>query len=200
MNFVEFLFYRYGDMCPITAAGRVITCLCALFGAATMGMLTSVLVDRYQRVYNRKMYVLESETASAEFDIESELDDETNSIRSRQDSGRRRRFSGAISQHLPSSIQGRRKNDRHHACKLQFIVSFKDRCETDHVTTIMKEKLTEAILTTDIDVNLKLIDDDRKELWTISSSDSQATSTSQVRLSIDVDDEEQNEQSKIENF
>jgi hypothetical protein len=64
----------------------------------------------------------------------------------------------------------------------------------------MKEKLTEAILTTDIDVNLKLIDDDRKELWTISSSDSQATSTSQVRLSIDVDDEEQNEQSKIENF
>jgi hypothetical protein len=64
----------------------------------------------------------------------------------------------------------------------------------------MKEKLTEAILTTDIDVNLKLIDDDRKELWTISSSDSQATSTSQVRLSMDVDDGEQNEQSKIENF
>jgi hypothetical protein len=163
-------------------------------------MLTSVFVDRYQRVYNRKMYVLEPEIPSAEFDIKSELDDEAKSIRSGQNSSRRRRFSGTISQQL-SSLQGKRKlNDRRQTCKLQFIVSFKDRCETDHVTTIMKEKLTEAILTTDIDVNLKLIDDDRKELWTISSSDSQATSTSQVRLSIDVDDEEQNEQSKIENF
>jgi hypothetical protein len=163
-------------------------------------MLTSVFVDRYQRVYNRKMYVLEPEISSADFDIKSELDDDAKSIRSGQNSSRRRRFSGTISQQL-SSLQGKRKlNDRHHPCKLQFIVSFKDRCESDHVTTIMKEKLTEAILTTDIDVNLKLIDDDRKELWTISSSDSRATSTSKVRLSMDVDDGEQNEKSKIENF
>jgi hypothetical protein len=41
---------------------------------------------------------------------------------------------------------------------------------------MMKDKLTEAILTTDIDMNLKLIDDDRKELWIISSSDLQAKS------------------------
>ncbi|UJR24520.1 hypothetical protein I4U23_005895 [Adineta vaga] len=31
----------YGDMYPITPIGRILSCLCALFGAATMGMLIS---------------------------------------------------------------------------------------------------------------------------------------------------------------
>jgi hypothetical protein len=44
----------YGDLYPITPIGRILSCICALFGAATMGMLISVLVDHYQRVYNRK--------------------------------------------------------------------------------------------------------------------------------------------------
>jgi hypothetical protein len=51
--------YSYGDITPITPTGRVIACLCALFGAATTGMLVSVLVDRYQRVYSRKLFVKE---------------------------------------------------------------------------------------------------------------------------------------------
>jgi voltage-gated potassium channel len=44
----------YGDMFPVTPIGRILACLCALFGAATIRMFVSVLVDRYQRVYNRK--------------------------------------------------------------------------------------------------------------------------------------------------
>jgi hypothetical protein len=51
----------YGDMFPITPVGRILSCLCALFCAATMGMLVSVLVDRYQRVYNRKKFFAQQE-------------------------------------------------------------------------------------------------------------------------------------------
>lgn len=51
------LYNSYGDMAPITAVGRCLSSLCALFGAATIGMLVSVLVDRYQRVYSRKLYL-----------------------------------------------------------------------------------------------------------------------------------------------
>ncbi|CAF3146464.1 unnamed protein product [Rotaria sp. Silwood2] len=46
----------YGDMYPITWAGRTIACICALSGAATIGTLISILVDRYQRAFNRKTY------------------------------------------------------------------------------------------------------------------------------------------------
>ena len=46
---------------PITPIGRILACLCALFGAATMEMLVSVLVDRYQRVYNRKKFFSQQE-------------------------------------------------------------------------------------------------------------------------------------------
>ena len=49
--------YRYGDIAPTTPAGRVIACLCALSGAGTIAMLVSVLVDRYQRVFTRKLYI-----------------------------------------------------------------------------------------------------------------------------------------------
>ncbi|CAF3901454.1 unnamed protein product [Rotaria sordida] len=44
----------YGDMYPITTAGRMIACGCALAGAAIIGMLVSVIVDHYQRAFNRK--------------------------------------------------------------------------------------------------------------------------------------------------
>lgn len=46
-------------MAPITPMGRIIACVCALCGASTIGVLVSVLVDRYQRVYARKLYVNE---------------------------------------------------------------------------------------------------------------------------------------------
>ncbi|CAF4296610.1 unnamed protein product, partial [Rotaria sp. Silwood2] len=44
----------YGDMYPITVIGRILACICAYFGVATSGILVSILVDRYQRVYSRK--------------------------------------------------------------------------------------------------------------------------------------------------
>ncbi|CAF3737511.1 unnamed protein product [Rotaria sp. Silwood1] len=47
----------YGDMVPVTTLGRLTAILCALTGVGTVGMLVSVLVDRYQRVYTRKLYI-----------------------------------------------------------------------------------------------------------------------------------------------
>ncbi|CAF3580994.1 unnamed protein product [Rotaria socialis] len=49
----------YGDIVPVTPAGRIIACLCSLCGATTIGMLVSILVDRYQRVFARKLYTNE---------------------------------------------------------------------------------------------------------------------------------------------
>lgn len=53
------LLFRYGDISPITPVGRIVACFCALCGAAMIGMLVSVLVDRYQRVFARKLYIKE---------------------------------------------------------------------------------------------------------------------------------------------
>jgi hypothetical protein len=69
-----FSLLRYGDISPKTPAGRVIACLCALSGAGTIAMLVSVLVDRYQRVFNRKLYV---EPVQIDFDDYSD-DEESN--------------------------------------------------------------------------------------------------------------------------
>ena len=53
----NFLLHRYGDLAPVTVGGRIIACFCALSGTGTIAMLTSVIVDRYQRIYNRRMYI-----------------------------------------------------------------------------------------------------------------------------------------------
>ncbi|CAF1189243.1 unnamed protein product [Rotaria sordida] len=47
----------YGDLAPATPGGRIIACFCAISGTGTIAMLTSILVDRYQRVYNRRLYI-----------------------------------------------------------------------------------------------------------------------------------------------
>jgi len=86
------VYIRYGDIAPITVIGRIVSCLCALFGAATIGMLVSVLVDRYQRVYNRKLYMKE-ET----IDFHEYSDDENNDADSRDErSSLKRRASSQI--------------------------------------------------------------------------------------------------------
>ncbi|CAF0941967.1 unnamed protein product [Didymodactylos carnosus] len=70
----------YGDMYPITAIGRTLGCLCAIFGQAAIGMAVSVLVDRYQRVYTRKLYI-DAKDDEMEF-YESSDDDDDDDIES----------------------------------------------------------------------------------------------------------------------
>ena len=69
--------FRYGDIFPITPIGRIIACLCSLVGAAMIGMLVSVLVDRYQRVYARKLYKKEE---IIDFDNYSDEDSDVESV------------------------------------------------------------------------------------------------------------------------
>ncbi|CAF2833901.1 unnamed protein product [Rotaria sp. Silwood2] len=71
----------YGDITPITPVGRIIACLCGLCGATTIGMLISVLVDRYQRVFARKLYINEDIIDFSDFS-----DDEPNDADSRDGS------------------------------------------------------------------------------------------------------------------
>jgi len=165
-----------------------------------VGMLVSVLVGRYQRVYNRKMYISEPEMSEVDFDMISNPDDEVKSVHSLQKPGLIRNWSGVITRRF-SFIQDKIKNDSHQSYNYQFLVSFnnnnKDPSATDHIVTRMKKKLTEAISTADIDVNLKLIDSDKQELWAISSSDSVTNSISNLTQLTNEDDQQQ---SRIEIF
>ena len=81
-------FFRYGDIVPITPIGRIIACLCGLCGATTIGMLVSILVDRYQRVYARKLYINEDM-----IDFNDFSDDDNNDTDSKGDSSQLHRHS-----------------------------------------------------------------------------------------------------------
>lgn len=59
-------------MYPITVAGRVMAAICALCGTATSGILVSVLVERYQRIYTRRLYVQEKPLDFSVDNIETE--------------------------------------------------------------------------------------------------------------------------------
>ncbi|CAF1243242.1 unnamed protein product [Rotaria sordida] len=76
----------YGDITPITPIGRIIAALCGLCGAAIIGMLVSILVDQYQRVFARKLYINEDIIDFHEFS-----DDENNDTDSRRSSGQSHR-------------------------------------------------------------------------------------------------------------
>jgi hypothetical protein len=58
----------------------MIACLCALSGAGTIAMLVSVLVDRYQRVYIRKLYIKPEKIDLDEFSDEDKRDPESEPI------------------------------------------------------------------------------------------------------------------------
>jgi hypothetical protein len=55
----------------------MIACLCALSGAGTIAMLVSVLVDRYQRVYTRKLYI-----KPEKIDLDESPDDDKHDLES----------------------------------------------------------------------------------------------------------------------
>ena len=56
IQFIALIDFRYGDLAPQTALGRALACLAAVYGISIVSMLVSILVGRYQRVYNRKRF------------------------------------------------------------------------------------------------------------------------------------------------
>lgn len=87
-----FILFRYGDITPITALGRALACFAAIYGISTVSMLVSVLVGRYQRVYNRKRFLNDdypdesvfhercATTTSDDRNLETPFDIETKSL------------------------------------------------------------------------------------------------------------------------
>lgn len=170
-------------MYPVTAIGRIITCLCAFVGAGMMAMLVSVLVDRYQRVYNQKMYIPQHEIPSVEFNPlrsgqDGNHDATETKIPSRKIS-RRQQLSSILSGCL-SSVHRRFTNDQHRSSKqayqVQFAVSFDgenlDTHEVENIITTMREKMTEAMPDTGTIIKLQLMEQKNNKLWTTYNSDS----------------------------
>ena len=195
-------------MSPVTAIGRAVTCLCALFGPAMMGMLVSVLVDRYQRVYTRKMYINEPDIEPVDWDSLSNPDDDNRSMFSQSRGLRKRDFSQTFSNAI-ASFQHSRKHLSHQnlpsndqSYKLQVHISIDDyecnKTEAKQVLDLMKDKLTEAVSQTNLDVNLKLVDPENRELWNVSSFPKfKLLSTSSSTVSLD---EGRIEMTRIQSF
>jgi hypothetical protein len=57
----------------VTPLGRALASLCAIFGISVVSMLVSVLAERYQRVYTRKLFLNEKYSDNLVFE-----DDENN--------------------------------------------------------------------------------------------------------------------------
>ena len=166
-------------MYPVTPIGRVLTCLCAFVGAGMVGMLISILVDRYQRVYNRKIYVPQDEIPSFEFKrFRSVSCDDSNAKESSQKTSQRQVISSILSHHL-SSIPRRFQSNQHRLSvqtyTVRFLVSFDgenlDSQTAQTIVTTMKEKMTEALPDTSARIQLQLMEKKNNQLWTRYNSD-----------------------------
>lgn len=161
-------------MFPITALGRVLACLCALFGAATTGMLVSVLVDRYQRIYNRKKFFPEQILSSGDSDETEHLEKEDFIRRKlsglkKSDSNKAHSFPRPSRPWLPAYY---RRETQHQAPEQQdssssharFIISFAVPKELKRSTSPMIraliDEVTEAITQSGSEMHLQLIAND----------------------------------------
>lgn len=192
-------------MYPVSVAGRIITCFCALFGPVTMGMLVSVIVDRYQRVYNRKMYITEPDISPADLDGLSLSGESHRSIFTPQNMFRKWDHSRSIQSNMTklknqSNHSLAPKVRQPHQFQFHVVISRDNHDETavERVITVMKRKLTEALSSTDTDVQLRLIDSDDQELWTTSSASNPAPLVAPIiTVTMQHDDEDEDNPNEI---
>ncbi|CAF0875504.1 unnamed protein product [Adineta steineri] len=139
----------YGEMYPITVAGRIIACLCALVGAGMMGMLVSVLVNRYQRVHKRKMYIPDKHITPVELERLFNQDHSKLNVTSELSSQEEKQ-----NNHNSRQLSSQSYN-------VHFIVSFDgdddDDDGIDNIVTSVKEKISVAIADIDRWTKLKIV-------------------------------------------
>jgi hypothetical protein len=164
-------------MYPISPTGRILACICAFVGAGMMGMLVSVLVGRYQRVYNRKMYIPEPEVSTADLEQRLNSQDNTKSNHSSRRSSLKRPLPSAIPDRLPSVHGNSRPNQRRsssRSSKAHSIVSFDgeniDDNQTDKLVLAVKAKLTEVEPDHGTGINLKSIKKQTGQIWATCAS------------------------------
>ncbi|CAF3987870.1 unnamed protein product [Adineta steineri] len=141
----------YGEMYPITVTGRIIACLCALVGAGMMGMLVSVLVNRYQRVHKRKMYIPDKHITPVELERLFNQDHSKLNVTSELSSQEEKNNNHNLRQLSSQSYN------------VHFIVSFDDENiddddGIDNIVTSVKEKISVAIAHIGNGISLKVIE------------------------------------------
>ncbi len=171
---------RYGDIYPVTIAGRILTCACAFLGLAISGMLISVLVEHYQRVYNRKQFLPE-QIITAIDSSDSEQEEKQDFI-NRKLSGIRRNLSGGLI--FPTLIESPNNNRKYKksSSQVRFIIKVTEdepNNNSNHNTAneLMTE-LTETVKNTGEQINFELISADTD------SSDSDVPTTTTNRWSL----------------
>lgn len=181
---------RYGDMYPVSTVGRIMTCLGAFVGAGMMAMLVSVLVDRYQRVYTRKMFIPDRQESSLNL----------NQIRhstSIEKLSRREQLPSFINRSI-NSIQKNIRHDQRRSSiqtyKVQFAVTFNttqiETQQADAIVNTMKEKMSEAASNAGAGVDIKIIEkvNDHQWMTNVAGRPSEAAATT-YRVST-IDEEE----------
>ncbi|CAF0985794.1 unnamed protein product [Adineta ricciae] len=131
----------YGDISPMTWLGRIIACMCAVFGTATMGMVISVLGESYQRVYKQQTYdPNEQEPLLVDWDRMSNVEEEKE-------------------QNMAKNLATR--------SKLNFSISSNDGNIDDHLANLIIKHLNEKVIEIQEiirkDIYLQMIDNDNQK-------------------------------------
>lgn len=188
-------------MYPSTVIGKILACFCALLGSATVGMLVSVLVDRYQRIHSRKKFLPEQIISPVDLS-DSEHDQKEDFIR--------KKLSGAnhtsldlpnifgkqfLARSLPindNQLTVRRVQQQSH---LRFIVSLIDdksnkRSSNKHLNELIDE-INDLIKRSQQNLQVKFVSIDHlsSSSWTRSARDDQANPLLNKRCSTDWRDE-----------
>ncbi|CAF4457353.1 unnamed protein product, partial [Rotaria sp. Silwood2] len=156
----------YGDMYPITVTGRIFACTCAYFGVATGGILVSILVDRYQRVYNRKKFYPE-QIISAVDPNESEHEEKQEFINRKLSEVKHFVSNIPIIPPTPAPSISSPKTNRQFSkmstlsSQIQFIISFNDNQTHDQsinqTANELMSELKEVVKNSNEEINFKLI-------------------------------------------
>lgn len=163
-------------MYPITVIGRIVACLCALVGSGMMGMLVSILVDRYQRVYARKMYVPDCKTPPAELSSFINGEETPQTSVTAWITKQRRKGPSILNRLKPSR---RRSSSQSH--QIQLVVSFDGEQlnggDTDQIVAAVRERVSEVLINKGADIHLEVIEDINEQFAPAEPLDSDSIGT-----------------------
>jgi hypothetical protein len=157
-------------MYPVTVIGRILACSCALFGIATCGILVSVLVDRYQRVYNRKQFFPEHILSAAVDSSTSEHDEKQDFIDRKLSGTKKSLLSASI---LPRTLTPAIISPTNHgkylgrdtlSSNVRFVITLTDDTTNNRsmrlIANELMEELIEIVKNRDEQIHFKLISTD----------------------------------------
>ncbi|CAF0834952.1 unnamed protein product [Adineta ricciae] len=158
----------YGDLSPVTPLGRALASLCAIFGISVVSMLVSVLAEKYQRVYTRKLFLNEKYSDNPVFEGD---EDQTRSLSlsktdyyyqtSSTDNGKSTETSKTTDEGMIfKGIPEERKDSDDSSKRIQFVIGFlsndsvdeKEVMMTEIIKDLLQKKLGKQCLITRTDV------------------------------------------------